>query len=198
MYDSRPPLPSIPLPSPSLPSHPLPFPLPSPPLLSPFPLLPSPPPQARSLGTKQISEDDLLEMIRSRPGGGTAPSPSVKEGVASKGKGAGRAAVAKVEIVEDVVEDVRVVAKQPSPREDASHAPQAVGGASPSPSGGCMLWVDKHRPTSLKGVIGQQGPRSCASKLLQWLQDWGKNHGAGSEGGARKKPPEGWGESQSR
>lgn len=172
--------------------------LPSPPISSPS--LPSPPhpPQARSLGTKQISEDDLLEMIRSRPAGGTAPSPSKKEDVASKGKGAGRAAVAKVEIIEDVVEDVRVVATHPSPREDASPAPQAVGGASPSPSGGCMLWVDKYRPTSLKGVIGQQGPRSCASKLLQWLQDWGKNHGtgAGSEGGPRKKPPGGWGESQ--
>ena len=59
-----------------------------------------------------------------------------------------------------------------------------------------MLWVDKYRPTSLKGVIGQQGPRSCASKLLQWLKDWGRHHGAGSEGGAQKKPTGGWGESR--
>ena len=160
-------------------------------------------PKARSLGTKQISEDDLLEMVRSRPSIGTAPSPAVKKGVASKGKGVGQAAVAEADPVEGVVEDVRVVALPPSPSVGASltvggasSPPPSVGRASPTPSGGCMLWVDKHRPTSLKGVIGQQGPRSCANKLLQWLRDWGKNHGPGSEGGARKKPTWGWGESQ--
>ena len=164
------------------------MPLPSPPL--PSPPLPFPPPQARSLGTKQISEDDLLEMIRSRPAGGTPSSPSVKEGVPSKGKRAGRTAAAKAEPVEDVVKDARVVALPPSP--------PSVGGVTPAPSRGCMLWVDKYRPTSLKGVIGQQGPRSCASKLLQWLKDWGRHHGVGSEGGAQKKPTGGWGESRLR
>lgn len=135
-------------------------------------------------------------MIRSRPAGGTAPSPSVKEGVTSKEKGAVRTAATKTEPVEDVVKDVRVVALPSSPGVAASPTPPSVGGVSPAPSGGYMLWVDKYRPTSLKGVIGQQGPRSCASKLLQWLKDWGRHHGVGAEGGAQKKPTGGWGESQ--
>ncbi|XP_015273700.1 PREDICTED: replication factor C subunit 1 isoform X2 [Gekko japonicus] len=38
-----------------------------------------------------------------------------------------------------------------------------------------LLWVDKYKPTSLKTIIGQQGDRSCANKLLCWLQNWHKN-----------------------
>ena len=134
-------------------------------------------------------------MVRSRPAGGTAPSPAGKEGVASRGKGAGKATPAKVEPVKKVVEDVKVVAQPPSSGVGDSSAPPPVGGACPAPSGGCLMWVDKHRPTSLKGVIGQQGARSCANKLVQWLQDWGRHHGLGAEGGARKKTTGGWGES---
>ncbi|XP_077157827.1 replication factor C subunit 1 isoform X2 [Paroedura picta] len=38
-----------------------------------------------------------------------------------------------------------------------------------------LLWVDKYKPTSLKTIIGQQGDRSCANKLLCWLRNWHKN-----------------------
>ncbi|KAM6151735.1 LOW QUALITY PROTEIN: replication factor C subunit 1-like [Rhynchocyon petersi] len=38
-----------------------------------------------------------------------------------------------------------------------------------------LLWVDKYRPTSLKTIIGQQGDRSCANKLLRWLRNWHKS-----------------------
>lgn len=44
------------------------------------------------------------------------------------------------------------------------------------------MWVDKYKPTSLKQVIGQQGDKSNAKKLLHWLLNWG------SKSGTAKKP----------
>lgn len=44
------------------------------------------------------------------------------------------------------------------------------------------MWVDKYKPTSLKQVIGQQGDKSNAKKLLHWLLNWG------SKTGKAKKP----------
>lgn len=38
------------------------------------------------------------------------------------------------------------------------------------------LWVDKYKPTNLKQLIGQQGDKSNVKKLLNWLQNWKKNH----------------------
>ncbi|RWS04227.1 hypothetical protein B4U79_11016, partial [Dinothrombium tinctorium] len=48
-----------------------------------------------------------------------------------------------------------------SQRQDAPNAPQ--------------MFVDKYKPTNLKQVIGQQGDRSNAKKLMQWLQNWHTN-----------------------
>ena len=38
-----------------------------------------------------------------------------------------------------------------------------------------LLWVDKHKPTSIKQIIGQQGDKSNANKLLKWLKNWHHN-----------------------
>ena len=35
-----------------------------------------------------------------------------------------------------------------------------------------LLWVDKYSPVSCKNIIGQQGKRSNANKLLEWLSTW--------------------------
>ena len=40
-----------------------------------------------------------------------------------------------------------------------------------------LLWVDKYKPTNLRQIIGQQGDRSNAKKLLTWLQNWHANLG---------------------
>ena len=42
---------------------------------------------------------------------------------------------------------------------------------------GSLLWVDKYKPTSIKQIIGQQGDKSNAKKLLNWLTHWHKNLG---------------------
>jgi len=40
-----------------------------------------------------------------------------------------------------------------------------------------LLWVDKYKPTNIRQIIGQQGDRSNAKKLLAWLQNWHANLG---------------------
>ena len=40
-----------------------------------------------------------------------------------------------------------------------------------------LLWVDKYKPTNIRQIIGQQGDRSNAKKLLTWLQNWHANLG---------------------
>ena len=39
-----------------------------------------------------------------------------------------------------------------------------------------LMWVDKYKPASLKNIIGQQGDKSNAKKLLNWLKNWNSNH----------------------
>lgn len=40
-----------------------------------------------------------------------------------------------------------------------------------------LSFVDKYKPTTVKQIIGQQGPQSNANKLQNWLLNWHKNHG---------------------
>lgn len=47
-----------------------------------------------------------------------------------------------------------------------------------------MLWVDKYKPKSTKGIVGQGGEKSNVKKLIYWLQNWYKNH----SGNGGKKP----------
>ncbi|PRD25218.1 UNVERIFIED_CONTAM: Replication factor C subunit 1 [Trichonephila clavipes] len=38
-----------------------------------------------------------------------------------------------------------------------------------------FMWVDKYKPTNIKQIIGQQGDKSNAKKLLHWLVSWRRN-----------------------
>jgi len=44
-----------------------------------------------------------------------------------------------------------------------------------------LLWVDKYKPNSLKQIIGQQGDKSNAKKLLHWLKTWHRNIASGKK-----------------
>ena len=44
-----------------------------------------------------------------------------------------------------------------------------------------LLWVDKYKPQNLKQIIGQQGDKSNAKKLLLWLKNWHKNRALGKK-----------------
>ncbi|PAA68229.1 hypothetical protein BOX15_Mlig000282g7, partial [Macrostomum lignano] len=46
-----------------------------------------------------------------------------------------------------------------------------------------LMWVDKYKPRSLKQIIGQSGPASCASKLVAWLSSWHRHLASGVKRG---------------
>uniref|UniRef100_A0A671NNR0 Replication factor C subunit 1 n=1 Tax=Sinocyclocheilus anshuiensis TaxID=1608454 RepID=A0A671NNR0_9TELE len=140
--------------------------------------------KAESFGTKIINEDELLELIRTKPGKkskyeiaaeaevqqlpSTLLSPSEgksKPGSASKSGtlGASRSEVKK------------------SLSFDQSKRASPVSHSTPESEGSSLLWVDKYRPRSLKSLIGQQGDQSCANKLLRWLQNWHKHHSSNTK-----------------
>ena len=58
-----------------------------------------------------------------------------------------------------------------------------------------QLWVDKYKPTTTKGIIGQQGDKSNMKKLQMWLRGWEKYHGVGVTGKPPSRPPP-WGASK--
>jgi hypothetical protein len=37
-----------------------------------------------------------------------------------------------------------------------------------------QLWVDKYKPTTTRGIIGQQTDKSNMKKLQNWLKNWPK------------------------
>ena len=73
----------------------------------------------------------------------------------------------------------RFRSSQSSPLAGSSQSSQSSQRtASPQKSGqseDSLLWVDKYKPSSMKQIIGQQGDKSNARKLLLWLKDWHKN-----------------------
>ncbi|XP_064652761.1 replication factor C subunit 1-like [Lineus longissimus] len=140
--------------------------------------------KAQQFGTKQIDEDGLLDLIRMRPG-----KRSKYEIQAEK-------AVAK-----EMLEKKKSMVSSPSipkvPRIAPATSSQSRGAdtdsqtsewsqktASPTKKEGStesLLWVDKYKPQTMKQIIGQQGEKSNARKLLLWLRDWHKNRALGKK-----------------
>ena len=58
-----------------------------------------------------------------------------------------------------------------------------------------QLWVEKYKPTTTKGIIGQQSDKSNMKKLQAWLRGWEKHHGKNASGKPSSKPPP-WGASK--
>uniref|UniRef100_A0A672MST4 Replication factor C subunit 1 n=1 Tax=Sinocyclocheilus grahami TaxID=75366 RepID=A0A672MST4_SINGR len=148
--------------------------------------------KAESFGTKIINEDELLELIRTKPGkkskyeiaaeaevqgkptppskkatpqGPRANKRSPSEGKSKPGSASksGTLGASRSEVKKSLSFDQ---SKRASP----------VSHSTPESEGSSLLWVDKYRPRSLKSLIGQQGDQSCANKLLRWLQNWHKHH----------------------
>ncbi|KAL4640340.1 replication factor C subunit 1 isoform X2, partial [Arapaima gigas] len=167
--------------------------------------------KAESLGTKIIDEDGLLDLIRTKPGKKSkyeiaAEAESIPE------RSRTRSTPQKTTPIKETPTKKTPTKKTPTQKTPSS-GKRGKGGAqsSSTPPGrpysskraggsmevkkglsfekglegdrGTLLWVDKYRPQSLKGLIGQQGEQSCANKLLRWLQNWHHWH-AGD-----KKPP---------
>uniref|UniRef100_A0A671NSC3 Replication factor C subunit 1 n=1 Tax=Sinocyclocheilus anshuiensis TaxID=1608454 RepID=A0A671NSC3_9TELE len=121
--------------------------------------------KAESFGTKIINEDELLELIRTKPG---------------KKSKYEIAAEAENKSSKTRTPDSRGKPTPPSKKATPQGA-SPVSHSTPESEGSSLLWVDKYRPRSLKSLIGQQGDQSCANKLLRWLQNWHKHHSSNTK-----------------
>uniref|UniRef100_A0A672MNS7 Replication factor C subunit 1 n=1 Tax=Sinocyclocheilus grahami TaxID=75366 RepID=A0A672MNS7_SINGR len=138
--------------------------------------------KAESFGTKIINEDELLELIRTKPGkkskyeiAAEAEVQSPSEGKSKPGSASksGTLGASRSEVKKSLSFDQ---SKRASP----------VSHSTPESEGSSLLWVDKYRPRSLKSLIGQQGDQSCANKLLRWLQNWHKHHSSNTKAPSAK------------
>ncbi|XP_034661870.1 replication factor C subunit 1 isoform X2 [Drosophila subobscura] len=53
---------------------------------------------------------------------------------------------------------------------------------------GSMAWVDKHKPTNIKEIVGQAGAASNVTKLMNWLSKWYVSH----DGKKKAQRPNPW------
>ncbi|XP_067844796.1 replication factor C subunit 1 isoform X2 [Heptranchias perlo] len=158
--------------------------------------------KADSLGTKQIDEDGLLDLIRRMPGKRSKYEIAAEDEVKKSKSIAGEAG--KVTQKGEHSKNISPASKKqtehkkssPSTPENGESSrcmkksvsfkaelftnrpalksePQSQISAKEEQS---LLWVDKYRPTALKNIIGQQGEQSCANKLVRWLKNWHKNN----------------------
>uniref|UniRef100_A0A8C1KTN0 Replication factor C subunit 1 n=1 Tax=Cyprinus carpio TaxID=7962 RepID=A0A8C1KTN0_CYPCA len=162
--------------------------------------------KAESFGTKIINEDELLDLIRTKPGKKSKYEIAAEAEVNK----ANKSFKARTPDSRDkrTPPSKKATPQGPSPNKrspskgkskpgsasksgtlgasrsevkkslsfDQTKRASPVSHSTPENEGSSLLWVDKYRPRSLKNLIGQQGDQSCANKLLRWLQNWHKHH----------------------
>ena len=145
--------------------------------------------KASSFKTKQISEDELLDLIRTLPGKTESSTPKST----AKGKQQKRTttpASKKTTAMKEMSNTAPV--KETQETSDLKSTVILLDDNIPLPKGSCeqpkrepeqLMWVDKYRPQSTKHIIGQQGDKSAVKKLLKWLQDWERNYKKGVKKG---------------
>ena len=174
--------------------------------------------KAAKFGTKQISEDQLLDLIREKtvkekenktPENSPEKKEDIKANIVKKESleqhkkevkeesvktSEAKYSIPKVAKAEPKDEGVsaKFVSKHISP-EKARQAPSVS--LSKGEEGASELWVEKYRPLASKNVIGQQGERSNMNKLKIWLRDWNSHHLNNATGKKTSKPPP-WGAAQ--
>ena len=174
--------------------------------------------KAKSLGTPTLTEDEFLNLIREKSGKEkenktpkTSPEKVEEKKVKSEEK------KSKVPSPKDKTREKKTPVKEEkfkpepssskvklkdSPKKelkppqikkiDPEEKKSVIASGPGSGSGETELLVEKYKPASCKGIIGQQGDRSNMNKLRNWLLDWNKNHlNTGGKKGASKPAP--WG-----
>ncbi|CAF0728305.1 unnamed protein product [Rotaria sp. Silwood1] len=142
--------------------------------------------KARDLKVKIISEDDLLQMIATRPGYDETPkkiptSTSQPLPPPSPVKSKPTA----FNTVGDVDKAKTSLSTPPTINNDTPTTPKL------SVDESTLMWADKYKPRTIKNLIGQQGDKSCVQKLIVWLRDWYKHHGRSDEK-VKAKPSNGF------
>lgn len=120
---------------------------------------------AKDLGVKEITEDELLSMIRRKSG---LPEPSAVDEVKKDSPG-------KENRVTNEEATVKQEVKKESPKKAPSVPLPLRPAAAPKNFDDCSF-VDKYKPTSIAQIIGQQGATGHAQKLMHWLNRWHSNN----------------------
>ncbi|ESP02654.1 hypothetical protein LOTGIDRAFT_138092 [Lottia gigantea] len=138
--------------------------------------------KANQFGTKQLDEDGLFEVIKTRPGKKSKYTIQAEE-AAKKEKWLEKKASRSSH-----KEEPQTSSKPSSSSSDFLSKPSSsvtdnsIGQSkSESQSEPSLLWVDKHKPTNMKTIIGQQGDKSNAKKLFNWLNSWHKSRASGAK-----------------
>ena len=174
--------------------------------------------KAKTLGTPTLTEDEFLNLIREKSGKekeNTTPKASPEKVEDKKDKPEEKKS--KVSSPKDKTKEKKTPVKEEKLKPEPSSSkvklkdspkkeikpPQVkkidpeekktlIASGPGSGSGETELLVEKYKPASCKGIIGQQGDKSNMNKLRNWLVDWNKNHlNTGGKKGASKPAP--WG-----
>ena len=162
--------------------------------------------KAKTLGTKQLTEDGLLKLIREKTVKGkenkmSNASPEkveekVKVKIPLKKDKELKPVMTKVSpktksnviLMESKKESKINLKSKASPKlkskkEVSKKVPETSKVSLPAKSQPASyredevdLWVDKYKPTNCKSIIGQQGDKSNMNKLQIWIHDWNKNN----------------------
>ncbi|XP_030830290.1 replication factor C subunit 1 isoform X1 [Strongylocentrotus purpuratus] len=149
--------------------------------------------KAQEFRIKQIQEEELYEMIETRPGKGgskakgQAPQQQAKKHEETKPE----RTISKPDTpsMKPIPSSKDTAIKKepsslPSSSSSSSNVSQSGQSSKPAPGRGqsaagggqSLMWVDKYKPVSTKNIIGQQGDKSNAKKLLNWLRRWNDNN----------------------
>ena len=118
--------------------------------------------KARVLGTKQLTEDQFLDLIRER-------SPNTPPGHMEEKVGEARQEKTNIEI--EFLNNLNDGSKL-----KFNLLSESSKAAERTDEDQVHLLVEKYKPASSAGIIGQQGDRSPMMKFSKWLQDWNMNH----------------------
>ncbi|KOC59072.1 Replication factor C subunit 1 [Habropoda laboriosa] len=140
--------------------------------------------KADSLNVTKISEDDLLEMIRTRPAEDGSPSPPKQMKVIVDGKTEKETNISSPHKKEHSYKETqKLIQELPKKKEDNKKEKNNLQDVKIKTDTlqdinaniTTQALVEKYRPRTMKQILGQQGDKSNAKKLYSWLMNWHKN-----------------------
>ena len=163
--------------------------------------------KAKTLGTSQLTEDQFLDLLKSKTvikqKENTTPkvSPeklnekSVVKVERSREKTPKKLTSNKsMEVEQDKIRSPKIPKIKTCSQNNETAKEETEPKSQPQSTGfeETELLVDKYKPSNCKNIIGQQGDRSNMNKLKVWLRDWNSHHlQPGGKKAAAKPAP--WG-----
>ena len=129
--------------------------------------------KAESLGTMQLTEDGLLDLIRDKTS--KTPPEKVEEKIKPPVTKEKESKPVMLKVSPEKDSKVNLISRKLVPELSKASISRFSQPATYG-EGEVELWVDKYKPTNCKSIIGQQGDKSNMNKLRTWLREWNKNH----------------------